>query len=118
LAIDRRAKACRDAFSHHLHHSTHRRALLANAVEIILEERGLLCIGAEEWIAVDLLPVPALAVDLVRAYLHQSGADRYSRQHLARHSSGRHPHRGLAGRGTPAAAIIAEAVFHIVGEIG
>ena len=39
-------------------------------------------------------------------------------QHLARHAAGRDPHRRLARRGPPAAAIVADAVFQLVGQVG
>ena len=32
--------------------------------------------------------------------------------------AGRHPRRGFAGRGTPAAAIVAVAVFQVIGDVG
>ena len=55
----------------------------------------------------------------MRADLHQRAADAHAvAQHLARHPAGGDPHRGLARRGPPAAAVVADAVFQLVGQVG
>ena len=55
----------------------------------------------------------------MRAHLHQRAPDRARRpQHLARDRAGGHPHRGLSRRRPPAAAIIAHAVFQLIGQVG
>ena len=107
LGVDRRAEARRHAFGHDLDHRAEGRAGLAHAVEIVLEELGLLGVRAEERIVADLVPVPARAVDLVRAHLHQRAAHDQARHDLARDGAGGDARRGLARRGAPAAAIIA-----------
>src|SRR5581483_2313725 len=118
LGIDRRAQARRNAFGYDLQHRADRRAALADAVEIFLEESGLVLVGTEERIFANLVPVPFVAVDLVRAHLHQRAAHADLGQDLARDGAGRNPHRGLARRGAAAAAIIAQAVFGLIGEVG
>ncbi len=68
--------------------------------------------GAEERIGVDRVPVPAGAVDLVRADLDQGAAnDDAGAQHLARDGAGSDAHRRLARGRAAAAAIIADAVL-------
>ena len=76
-------------------------------------------IGAEERVFVDLRPVPAIAVDAVRPDLHQGAADAHgAAQHDAGDGAGGDAHRGFARRGTAAAAIVADAVFQVVGQVG
>ncbi len=95
-----------------------RRAAFAQPVEIIAQRRRELCIRTEERIVVDLGPIPARAIDAMRAHLHERRTDFQIGDDLARHGARRNPHRGLA-RGLPsAAAIVAQAVFDIVGEVG
>ena len=51
--------------------------------------------------------------------LHERRTDAHARpQHQPRHRPGGHPHRRLARRAAPAAAIIPDAVFQFVGEVG
>ncbi len=97
LAVDRRTETRGHAFRHDLDHRTDRRAALANAVEIIGIERGAVLVGAEERILVDLVPVPVVAIDLVRSHLHQRATHRHARQDLAGDRTGRNPARRLAG---------------------
>src|SRR6202000_1989019 len=118
LGVDRRAEAGRYAFGDDLEHRADRGGALADAVEILLEKRGLVLVGTEERIFGGLVPVPFGAVDLVRAHLHQRAAYVHLRQNLAGHSAGGEPHRGLARRGAAAAAIVAQAVFGLIGEVG
>ncbi len=79
LAVNRRAEARRHAFRHHLDHRADRRAGLAHAVEITPHRLRLLGVRTEERIVADLVPVPAAAIDLVRAHLHQRGAHDHAR---------------------------------------
>ena len=58
------------------------------------------------------------AIDLVRAHLHQRAAHLHLGQDFARDGAGRDARGGLARRGTSAAAIIAQAVFGLIGEVG
>src|SRR5204863_5719718 len=88
LAVDRRAKAGRDAFRHDLDDGPDGRPTLANAVEIAGVEGRLLGVRAEEWIALNLFPVPARAINLVRAHLDERAAHREARHDLARDRTG------------------------------
>ncbi len=94
-----------------------RRTGLADFVEIERESLGGLGIGREERIAVDFLPIPVRAVDLLGAHGDERAADAEIRDDLAGNGAGGDPRRGFARRGTPAAAIVADAVFHVIGEI-
>ena len=49
---------------------------------------------------------------------HRTTDDDRVAQNLAGDGAGRDPHRGLARRGPPAAAIVADAVFQVIGEVG
>src|SRR5690606_24969690 len=75
-------------------------------------------VRAEERILVDRVPVPAAAVDLVRPHLHEGGAHAHAGHDLARDGAGGDAHGGLARRGAAAAAIVADAVLRLIGEIG
>src|SRR4029079_16967063 len=89
----------------------------ADVVEVALEECRLLRIGRKERIALHLVPVPARAIDLVWAHLDQRASHAHPRHDPARDRPGGNTCRGLA-RGLPAAAaIIADAVFGIIGEV-
>src|ERR1043166_4131937 len=118
LAVDRRTQPRRHAFGHHLDDGADRGALLAHAVEIVGEARRSLGIGAEERIALDLGPIPGRAVDFLVAYLNERAAHGKPRHDLARNRAARDPHRGFARRGAPAAAIVLQAVFDVVGVAG
>ena len=74
--------------------------------------------GQKNGFLADLVPVPFGAVDLVRAHLHQRAAHVHLGQDLARDGAGGDPHRGLARRRAPAAAIVAQAVLGLIGEVG
>ena len=87
-------------------------------VEIALEERRLVLVGTEERIAADLVPIPFVAIDLVRAHLHQRAAHGHAGHDLAGDGARRHARRGFARRRAAAAAIIAQAVFGFIGEVG
>src|SRR5262249_1920584 len=108
----------RHTLGDHLDDGAHRRALLANAIEIALELLGLAGVRAEEWVARDLVPVPARAVDLFRAHLDERAAHRHAGHDLARDRAGRDPHRGLARRLATAAAVVAQPILHIIGVVG
>src|SRR6202035_4903818 len=114
LGVDRRAQARRHAFGDHFDHRADRRAFLADAIEVVLEERGLVLVGTEERISCDLVEIPFVAVDLVWAHLHQRAAHFHAGQYLARDGAGGDAGRGLARRGAAAAAIIAQAVFRFI----
>src|SRR5271156_3935050 len=79
--------------------------------------RGL-GVGAEERIARDLVPVPAIAFDREFAHPHQRATNAHGRNDLARDRAGGHPRGGLARRGSPPATIIADAIFGLVDVIG
>src|SRR3977135_1778172 len=117
LAIDRCAEARRNAFRHHLDDRPYGGATLADVVEVALEETDLLRIRTEERIALHLVPVPTRTLDLMWPHLDQRPAHGHPWHDLARDRSGGNTGRGLA-RGLPtAAAIVADAVFGIVGEV-
>src|ERR1019366_6763535 len=118
LGIDWRAETRRHAFRHDLDHRAAGRAGLTHAVEIRLEKLRLLGVRAEERIIADLVPVPARAVDFVRTHLDERAAHGQAGHDLARDGAGSDPRRGLARRGAPAAAIIGDAVFDVVGVAG
>ena len=54
----------------------------------------------------------------MRAHLHERAAYQHIRDDFARNSAGGNAGRGFARRRAPAAAIIADAVFGVIGEIG
>src|SRR5439155_8365952 len=71
LGVDRRAPTRRHAFGDHFDDRADRGAALADTIEICLEERRAVLVRAEERIARNLVPVPLVAIDLVRPHLHQ-----------------------------------------------
>src|SRR5262249_60206870 len=118
LAIDRRAEPRRHALGDHLDHGTDRGAALADLVDIAFEELGFLGIGREERIAVDLVPIPARAVDLLGSHLDERAAPGHAGHDLARDRAGGDPHRGLARRLPATAAIVANAILDVIGVVG
>src|SRR5690606_54037 len=99
------------------------RPRLAHAVQILLPLRRRLGVGAPERVVLGLRPIPGRAVDAVRADLHQRTADREIlpqdvMQNFAGDAAGGDAHRGFARGGAPAAAIIADAVLRLIGEVG
>jgi len=78
----------------------------------------LLGIRAEERIALDLIPVPARALDSVLAHLDQRAAHRHTGHDFASDRTGGNTRGGFARRLAAAAAIVANAVFGVVGVIG
>src|SRR5579871_526120 len=118
LAVDRRAEAGRDTFSDDLDDRPDRRAFLAQVVEIIAKHCSQLGIGTEERILVDLVPVPPRAIDPMRAHLDQSATNFQIRNDFTRDGACGYTHCGLACRLPAAAAIIAQAIFNVVGEVG
>src|SRR5262245_66445477 len=88
LAIDRRAETNRYAFRDNLDHGTHGGTALADVVEIGFEELRLLRIRTEERIALDLIPVPARAIDSVLTHLDQRAAHRRVGPEFARNRTG------------------------------
>src|SRR5215472_7328447 len=118
LAVNRRAETNRHAFRDDLDDGAHGGTALADVVEIFFEEFRLLRIRTEERIALDLIPAPARALDLVLAHLDQRATDRHARHDFARDRAGGNTHGGLSRRLAAAAAIITNAVFGVVGVIG
>src|SRR5262245_39259770 len=118
LAVDRRAETGWHALRQNLDDRSDRGALLAHAVEQFGKTRGRFGIRAEEWIALHFGPIPAGAIDLVRAHLDQRRAHVEAGHDLAGDGAGGDPHGGLARRGAPAAAIVVQAVFHVVSVAG
>ena len=118
LAVDRRAPACRDALGDDLDHRADRGAGLADVVEIVGEALGGGGVGGEERVPPDLVPVPARPVDLQLPHLHQRAANADAGRHLAGDRPGCDPRRRLARRGAAAAAIVADAVFCVIGIVG
>ena len=84
----------------------------------VSKNAALFLSGTEERIACDLVPVPFVAVDLVRAHLHQRAAHLHVGQDLSRDGAGGDTRGGLARRRPSAAAIVAQAVFGLIGEVG
>ncbi len=118
LGIDRRAQTGRHALGDHLDDGADRGAALPDAVEIAFEERRLVLVGTEERIAWRSRPSPISRGQSCAAHLHQRAAHLHLGQHLARDRTGRDAGRGLARRRTAAAAIVAQAVFRLIGEVG
>src|SRR5262245_54629510 len=118
LAVNRGAEANGYAFGNDLDDGPHGRAALADIVEIGFEEFCLLRIRTEERIALNLVPVPPRALDAVLAHLDQRAPHRKPRNDFARDRARGNPRGGLARGLTAAAAIIADAVFGVVGVIG
>src|SRR3546814_2727941 len=75
-------------------------------------------IRTEERVAIDLGIVKAGAINGIPAKFNQICADAYFGYDQARDAASCHPGRRFAGRGSPAAAIIAKAVFGVIGIIG
>ena len=71
---------------------------LAYLVEIIRPGLDGRCVGREERIVVDFVPVPMGTIDLVRADLDQSAAHAHLRYDLAGNGAGRDSRRGFARR--------------------
>ena len=59
----------------------------------------------------------ARSIDFL-AHRHQRAANRHARNDLAGERAGRDPCRRFARRGAAAAAMVAKAVFHLVGVVG
>ena len=118
LAIDGRAPAGRHAGHYDFDNRAGGGAVLAQGVHVGLPESGGFRIGAEEGVLADRIPVPALTIDGAFADLDQGGADGDAiAQNLAGNPAGGDTHGGLAGRRAAAAAIIADAVFHVIGVV-
>ena len=120
LAVDRRAQAGRDAFGHHLDHRAGRGTGLAHLGQVALptasrsagsgQKNGLSSTASQSQRARSMRcgPICTSAPRMRTAVA----------QHLARHAAGGDAHRGLARRGPAAAAIVADAVFQLVGQVG
>jgi hypothetical protein len=97
-----------------------RGAGFADAVEIALPDgNAVLASGQKNGLLVDLVPVPVVRG---RSCAGRSAPARRARSCRARPCGRcrrrRHARRRLARRRAPAAAIVADAVFHVIGEVG
>src|SRR6185437_7902233 len=91
--------------------------------EQIAPRLGHLGIGREEGIAVDLLPIPAAAIDRLRSDLDEGAANLgglagHMLDDLAGDGAGRHAACRLPRRGAAAAAIVPQPVFGPIGVVG
>ena len=118
LAVDRRPDTSRHTFSDNLDDCADRRSALANAIKIVCEQLDRTGIRREERVVVHFRPVPATAVDTVHAHGHQRALDLKPRHDLARYGACCHTSCRFARRRTSAAAIVANAVFDVIGIIG
>ena len=119
LAVDRRTQAGGNALRHHLDHRASRGTGLAYLGQVAFPRLRGRRVGAEERVVIHRVPVPTRPVDAMRADLHQRAADAHGlAQHLAGHTAGGDAHRRLARRRPAAAAIVADAVFQLVGQVG
>ncbi len=102
----------------HLDHRAGGEAVLADAIEkTFVEARGLR-IRAEEGVLAHLIPVPVGAVDSCAVPSAPARAAHFHAGHdLACDCAGRHPRRRLPRRRTPAAAMVADAVFGVIDVI-
>ena len=109
----------RHTFSHHRNSGTHRIAFLAQCIHIVFHRLDLAGIRREKRILAHLTPVVGFGFN--RPQLRQVAADEnivLILEEFFRNRTGCHPHRGFAGRGTPPATVITEAVFLRVGVVG
>ncbi|AEM42160.1 hypothetical protein KVU_2321 [Ketogulonicigenium vulgare WSH-001] len=123
LAIDWRAKADGHALCHNLDHGTDGIVVLAaQVIQRVVPQHGGFGIGAPEIIAADFVPVKAAAVNGACAHLHHITGDfdlRCQRlQHLAGDTASGDARRSLARGRASTTAIIADAVFLVIGDIG
>src|SRR6516225_338179 len=118
LAVDRRAQSGRHAVCDDFNDRANRGSTLAQAIEIIAKHCRDFGIRTKERIAVDLVPIPARAINPMRSHLHERAANLQPGHDLARDRSGGDPHRGLARRLAATAAIVAQAVFYVIRIIG
>src|SRR5690606_29865364 len=119
LGVDRRAQPGRNPFGDDLDHRAHRGAGLADAVEIFGENGDRRAVRRDERVlrVVDNAPFPARAVDLSVADGDQRAAHAHAGHDQPRQRTGGDPGGRLARRGTAAAAIVADAVFFLIGEV-
>ena len=122
LAVDRSAQPGGHAARRHLHLGADGIARLADVLKMALPLRDRLRVGDPEIVAVDRLPVEALAVDPEIAHPGHVAPDPNIRGQLgenrAGHRPGGHPGGGLAGGAAAAAAMVAMPVFQMVGHVG
>src|SRR5690606_26841148 len=119
LAIDRCAKTDGNTRGDKLNHRTAGGAAFAHAIKIGFPVLRGLCIRAAEGNVLRFCPVPVVAVYLVRTHLYQRTAygDGLAKDR-AGNSTGSNTRRRLARRRAPAAAMIADAIFSEIGEVG
>ena len=118
LAIDWRAPARRHIFGHDLDDGADGGPCLADGIEIGLEKRRRLGVGAEEGIFGALVPIPIGAIDFVRTHLHERAADQHLLDDFSRDRARRHAHGGFPRGRTAAAAMVPDSIFAIIGKIG
>ena len=118
LGIDRRAPACGDAGGDAFDDRAERGTGLARGIDLFFPALGGGRIGAEERVVGDFGIVDVRRVDPVAAQLADIGGDRHLGDHQPRHRARCHPRRCLARTGTPAATIVANAVFGVIGVVG
>src|SRR5262249_53433558 len=84
LAVGRSAEAGRNALRFDFADGAARRAAFADIVEIAFKELGLRRIRTEEWIALDLVPIPTRPLDPVLTHLDERAPHRHAGYDLAR----------------------------------
>ncbi len=95
-----------------------RRARLARTVHQRFPALGRSGIGAEERIAINLFEVEVRRVDRIAADLGDPGMDPHLGNHQPCDAARRDARRGLARARPAAAAIVADAIFGVIGIIG
>ena len=123
LAVDRRADPGGHAARHDLDHCADRVVVvLAQPVQILRPFGHGPRVGAPEVVVVDAVPVETGAVDGLFAHLHHVALDLQPRCQLfdrrARHAAGGNAGGGFPGGTAPAAAIVAQPVFLVIGYVG
>ena len=118
LAVDRRAPAGGHAFGHHLDHGARPRSRTCAARRDSSTTSRRCRHRARRTDCGRPRPSPSARGRPCAADLHQRAADGHAGDDLARDRAGGDAHGGLARRGAAAAAIVADAVFLPVGEIG
>ena len=122
LAIDGLAKPGRNTVGDNFENRAGGTAGLAHLIKIGFPFAGRHRIGAEERVVRCLVPVKPRTVDLVRADLHNTATDPVGRakrslQNLVGNRAGGYPDCRFTGRGPATTAIVANAVFLLIGEV-
>jgi hypothetical protein len=116
LHVEGRTPACRNAGRHAFDDGTERGAGLARRVDEDFPARSGGGIGAEERVVGDFARVEAFHA--VATDLDDMRDDADFADYQPRDSARRDPRCGFAGRTAPAAAIVAQAVFRVIGIVG